>query len=1142
MWVAAALIIILALLAGLCCNVVPELRRWREQSMRPTGKGEEGYFITAPRTDDSYGFFRTGYELFLEWARNPQSPLLFLTGSSGSGKSSLLDAYMRPKLAEPSSDSCTQLLIIRSYHDPLAELKREMLRFWAQKPPDYDTLTPLEAIRRAARQLKPDRLLIAFDQFEEFFILRIARTRTKRSPFRSCREPNWRHYEKFFRGFCADPPKGIAVLLSYRDDYHRFLAPLNLPAREDRKNWMTVDSLDFAAAARFLSSCPGLQVPKTRMDRVLREAARQEGTRVLMRPIVANLLGLILSRMSGHPTLWRRSDDLLRGYIREELGQESREERASILKSLLTDFHTARPRPAAEIAREVRLDLAIVNGHLERFGHAGLLRSVSHDEPNPGQRIWQVAHDFLATLIERVLDGVHRTLWRRVRHWVFPATLLLAATFSVFAWQDSDRRARERDSETARDILAKVGNQPGYGQDANEDAAFWDLAEAADNVKLCFLQQVLSTGGAVRFNRRAEWIVQSAVGMNPDLRRKVLDRIWLPSAKDEPDDPKVAIARGLLGKQIGVCEFLPDHSVAPLIGSLEGVTDPKIRRSLAAAMTAFAHRREPVQVEAAFDQFFEVALASNEPSAQRLSGEVIETGSGRLRPERVEGAFDPLLEAMQKSKDRFTLFAAARLLVALAKQLPADHAQAVFDRLLDTMLKTKDQDMLRTIVIVVTPLAGRLRSNRAGTAIERLLDITQKVPDPDVFANVQRGHHYLLGAINAAAGKLESGQLKTVLDRLIGELQKDPNREMSFSLVVALRDLVGYLGPENAQATFDRLLSVRWRGGNAYGQVALGAAIRNVAAKLPREQAIATFDKVIDEMKKPTSDLYLFAQALKGLPGRLRPDQGQAAFDRILDANRDAAGAWGLWSLAETLGAVPGEMKPEQSEAIFKRLLETLPGSITWYSVEPQLLAEALEAVPGPATLDQAATAFDWLLRTIQKSPPPDPLRALTGAMIALANRMTSEQACLEFDRLLEAVQRSGDPAVFNSLSEVLAVVVTRLRPELAPKALTCLIEVTQRTTHPDALLALVNVLRAVPGNIEPGVVIEILKRPSCCGEARRILLDILERSEGAIKFDGDLWKAVQWADSQRDADGKPRFDLRQAPKRSILSTESSGN
>jgi hypothetical protein len=42
---------------------------------------------------------------------------------------------------------------------------------------------------------------------------------------------------------------------------------------------------------------------------------------------------------------------------------------------------------------------------------------------------WQIAHDFLATLIERVLDGVRGTAWRTVRPWLTLAAV--AVSFGV---------------------------------------------------------------------------------------------------------------------------------------------------------------------------------------------------------------------------------------------------------------------------------------------------------------------------------------------------------------------------------------------------------------------------------------------------------------------------------------------------------------------------------------------------------------------------------------------------------------------------------------------------------------------------------------------------------------------------------------
>ncbi|MHC4693075.1 MAG: hypothetical protein ACYS67_10070, partial [Planctomycetota bacterium] len=96
-WALAA-VLALPLLFAFLFNLLPSLRRRRERSLRPTGAAGAGYFTTAPREDDPYQFFAKGYEQFLEWARSPRAPLLHLTGLSGSGKSSLIGAYLKPRL------------------------------------------------------------------------------------------------------------------------------------------------------------------------------------------------------------------------------------------------------------------------------------------------------------------------------------------------------------------------------------------------------------------------------------------------------------------------------------------------------------------------------------------------------------------------------------------------------------------------------------------------------------------------------------------------------------------------------------------------------------------------------------------------------------------------------------------------------------------------------------------------------------------------------------------------------------------------------------------------------------------------------------------------------------------------------------
>lgn len=445
---AIAGVLVLPLLFALLFNLLPALRRRRERKLRPVSDADAtdtSYFQTGPRLKDHHGFFAQGYEPFLNWTREPAEPLLHLTGLSGSGKSSLLCAYLQPRLIELPEGPRIQLLIVRSYDHPLEALKAKLLQLWKKPPSDYDTLSPLGALHRASRQLSgEERLMIAFDQFEEFFLLRANPDSTSQrssEPKAHLADKDLLPLREFFAAFLSNPISRVTLLLSYREDHRRLLNPLELPLRKERINWMTVDPLDFATAKRFLQRCPGLTVPEERLGRVLKEAARQEGGRVVMRPIVANLLGLILQKMSDHPTLWQRSDDLLRGYVKDCLGNELREERILLLRALLTDFHTIHPRSIAEIADKTNISIHALDIHLEHLGRAGLVRCVSSEAKDSSERVWQISHDFLAILIERMLDSIHRTIWRNLRPWTAPLALNL--WILVFLFQPVIQKNRD---------------------------------------------------------------------------------------------------------------------------------------------------------------------------------------------------------------------------------------------------------------------------------------------------------------------------------------------------------------------------------------------------------------------------------------------------------------------------------------------------------------------------------------------------------------------------------------------------------------------------------------------------------------------------------------------------------------------------
>jgi hypothetical protein len=153
-------------------HTIPVLidQRRRRRLKEVSGELKPGYFRLSPREDEE-GFTRADnkHEEILRWLKERRAPVLYLTGQSGSGKSSLLSAWVIPRLSK--EDPPVKVIPLRGYQDPASILiskLREPGLIWKRPPEIADARQLLE---RALRQIRPERVLVVFDQFEEFVIL-----------------------------------------------------------------------------------------------------------------------------------------------------------------------------------------------------------------------------------------------------------------------------------------------------------------------------------------------------------------------------------------------------------------------------------------------------------------------------------------------------------------------------------------------------------------------------------------------------------------------------------------------------------------------------------------------------------------------------------------------------------------------------------------------------------------------------------------------------------------------------------------------------------------------------------------------------------------------------------------------------------
>ncbi len=420
-------------------NILPVIRRKSELNLRPRGEPDKNYFTTSPRKDDAYNFFSTGYEPYLEWLHYPKSHVLYLTGSSGSGKSSLINAYLAPKLRENSKKQTT-LYVLRSYHKPL-EILFSTLTKEENTSVNVTEEQVLNEIEKAAHQLSQnDQLLIILDQFEEFFLLRNDPENANET---GADEKQINKVRKFFHLFLKNPPKNVYFLLSYRDDFQQLIDQLELPARNEHINFEQVKLLTFTQAYKFISSCPGLEIPEKRLDSILKEAASIDTT-IAFRPIVLNLLGIILEQMVGQKQLGTKEGNLIRQYILNCLGKELRQERAELIKAMLTDFNTARPRTLRELSKASKLTISQLDNQMLSMQHYGLVRCIDSDETLQSERKWQIAHDFVALQLEKVVHGIHKVFWKKARPWLAPVLISILLLFSASYYRGKDYSEKKK--------------------------------------------------------------------------------------------------------------------------------------------------------------------------------------------------------------------------------------------------------------------------------------------------------------------------------------------------------------------------------------------------------------------------------------------------------------------------------------------------------------------------------------------------------------------------------------------------------------------------------------------------------------------------------------------------------------------------
>ncbi|MBU1022810.1 tetratricopeptide repeat protein, partial [bacterium] len=270
---------------------------------------------------------------------------------------------------------------------------------------------------KAASNAAPGRLLIIFDQFEELLILQ------DRNPERL------KEMRELLNSLYADPIKGLTFVLSFRSDYLPLLENFELPDLTIRKNWFEVGAFTESAAREFLKGS-NIMFSDAAMKDLFEQIAAFEGTKGLVRPIILNMVGMIVQKSGERESDARqkKTENLMAEYLQYNLYRRDMKDHApEILEHMVTDLGTTIPRSVPDLMIRTGIPRNEIKGTFNLLANAGLVRQIDQTED-----MWEVAHDFIAQYLLMVIRGTRKTFGEIISPWLAPVSLCLWTAIILF--------------------------------------------------------------------------------------------------------------------------------------------------------------------------------------------------------------------------------------------------------------------------------------------------------------------------------------------------------------------------------------------------------------------------------------------------------------------------------------------------------------------------------------------------------------------------------------------------------------------------------------------------------------------------------------------------------------------------------------
>jgi hypothetical protein len=569
---------------------------------------------------------------------------------------------------------------------------------------------------------------------------------------------------------------------------------------------------------------------------------------------------------------------------------------------------------------------------------------------------------------------------------------------------------------------------------------------------------------------------------------------------------------------------------------LEKQPYPPAHRSLVDALASMISQLEPVQAARFAEQVCNVLAVALEKSPDGwrrselaknhdLMVEWLEPKAAASLSSRVMSILSHTLEKDDSGYQVGGLVRASKWLEPSA----ANHTLSIAIEVLTKALKKetdakKRERIAGSLAHAVTGLKPLQGCPVPTGAVQELTLALGKETNPEVYRSLAR----------ALAGVAKSSEPDKAINILLGALEKETDPRDRYLLADDLVGVAKSLEPDKAA---DLLLKTLEKHAGTYGCEKLAAGVSAVAARMEPQEAAGVsglaarmltqlLEKEKDQRKK-----WILAAGLAALAPGVEPDQAASLLARVLEKDTDLMVSV---DMAKALAAVARRLDPDEGARLLGRFVRLLAGEIEKAAksenadrgvgaLEPGQALLAVATLLGPAEASKVcAPVIENLRRCAAKLEPWTLKFELESVAARLIQTLEPEHAYRLSKKMAEEFCASGDAndldfyTDFGSRTKNLDAFLTNAgQPEVSRRAVALATAIGLAGGRPFATLAaLPESSEPLPCRLSTQDLVDLLKMPTCFGEARKIVLKHLGNGYGR-RF-ANHWEFVRFAQEQQ--------------------------